>query len=119
MKVLKRDLGSFLKGMKLLAERSDKIVERLVKLEGRPTEKPKARKRVKDPEKEIIKKARNQTALVKVLAVIENSKGGVDTALLKKKTGLEEIKIRNVIFRLKKQGKIKSMGRGVYVIAKE
>jgi len=39
--------------------------------------------------------------------------------LLKKKTGLEEIEVRNVIFRLKKQGKIKSMGRGVYKIAKE
>jgi len=44
-----------------------------------------ARKKVKDPGKKIIKKARNQ----------------------------------NVIFRLKKQGKIKSTGRGVYVIAKE
>ena len=77
MKVLKRDLESLLKGIKLLAERSDRIIEKLFKFEGRPTEKPKARKKVKDPGKEIIKKARNQTAVAKVLAVIENNKGGV------------------------------------------
>jgi DNA-binding ferritin-like protein len=77
MKILKRDLGSLLKGIKLLAERSDKIAERFVKLEGSPTEKPKARKKVRDPEKGIIKKARNQTAVVKVLGVIESSKGGL------------------------------------------
>jgi len=34
---------------------------------------------------------------------------------LKKKTGFEGRKIKDIIYRLKKQGKIKSLGKGIYV----
>ena len=45
------------------------------------------------------------------------SKNGVDMATLKKKTGFNNKKIQNAIFGLKKQGKIKSGGKGIYVKA--
>ena len=39
------------------------------------------------------------------------------TSTLKKKTGFADHKIHTIIYNLKKQGKIKSVGRGVYVKA--
>jgi hypothetical protein len=56
------------------------------------------------------------TATEKVLSVMRRSSQGVDVARLKARTGFEDKKIRNIIFRLTKQGIIKRSGRGVYVI---
>jgi hypothetical protein len=56
------------------------------------------------------------TATEKVLSVMRRSSQGVDVARLKTRTGFEDKKIRNIIFRLSKQGTIKRAGRGVYVI---
>jgi len=56
------------------------------------------------------------TATEKVLSVMRRSSQGVDVARLKARTGFEDKKIRNIIFRLTKQGIIKRAGRGVYVI---
>jgi hypothetical protein len=52
-----------------------------------------------------------------VLAIITRSKKGVDGATLRKKTGFEGRKIRDIVYRLKKQGKIKVEGKGVYLKA--
>lgn len=54
------------------------------------------------------------TATEKILSVIEGSAHGADIAALKVKTGFEDKKIRNIVFRLTKQGTIKRAGRGVY-----
>ena len=50
----------------------------------------------------------------KVLSVIKRSSKGVGIVRLKTRTGLEDKKIRNIVFRLSKQGTIKRVGRGVY-----
>ena len=114
MKGLKRNLGSLLKGLALGTERSEKMLARLDKLaEKGAKEKPKVK--IKAPKKAAGEKAAKPTATDKIFEIITESEKGVDTALLKKKAGFTEIKIRNVIFRLKKQGKIKSGSRGVYV----
>ena len=63
------------------------------------------------------KKPVKLTAIGTVLAIIERSKKGVDTASLKKKTGFKDNIIHNNVYKLKKQGKIKSAGKGVYVKA--
>jgi hypothetical protein len=55
------------------------------------------------------------TATETVLHLIERNPEGVDTARLKEKTGFNEKKIRGIVFNLRKQGKIKSKRRGVYV----
>jgi hypothetical protein len=48
-----------------------------------------------------------------VLTIIKKSKKGLNTATLMKKTGFSKKKIHNNVYKLKKQGKIKSVSRGV------
>jgi predicted transcriptional regulator of viral defense system len=62
-------------------------------------------------------KTAKPTATDQVLKTINRSKNGVDVPTLIKKTGLDEKKIRNIVSRAFKQGKIKRVGRGIYVAA--
>lgn len=57
------------------------------------------------------------TAVDIVLDTIKRSKQGIDFAQIQAKTGFDEKKIRNIIFRLNKSGKIKRKSRGVYIAA--
>jgi len=50
----------------------------------------------------------------KVLEIISRSKNGVSTAAIMQKTGYNQKKIANIIYRLRKQQKIKSVEKGVY-----
>ncbi len=59
----------------------------------------------------------NMTASAMVLEVISNSRKGADFAVIQDKTGFDDKKIRNIIFRLNKIGKIKRKDRGIYTIA--
>jgi hypothetical protein len=61
------------------------------------------------------KKSTQVTATDKILRIIKRSKKGVDVPTLKKKTGFDDKKVRNIVFRASKEGKIKKSGRGVYV----
>ena len=56
-----------------------------------------------------------QTAVVVVLDVIKHSRQGIGFAEIQAKTGFGEKKIRNIIFRLNKTGKIKRKSRGIYI----
>lgn len=49
-----------------------------------------------------------------VLGCIRRSKTGLGISDIKTKTGFDDKKIRNIIFRLNKLGKIKRINRGVY-----
>jgi hypothetical protein len=60
------------------------------------------------------KKSGTQT----VLDMIKKSKTGIDAGALIKKTGFEDKKIRNIIFKAWKEEKIERVGRGVYKISK-
>ncbi len=51
------------------------------------------------------------------MALIMRSKKGIDRATLRKNTGFEDKKIRNITYRLRKQGKIKRDLKGLYVKA--
>jgi hypothetical protein len=57
------------------------------------------------------------TAIDIVLDAIKRSKEGIDFAAIQAKTGFDEKKIRNIIFRLNKTGKIKRKSRGIYIAA--
>ncbi|MCG8472260.1 MAG: hypothetical protein MI742_10425 [Desulfobacterales bacterium] len=57
------------------------------------------------------------TASGTVLKVIKNSRNGADFAKIQAKTGFEDKKLRNIIFRLNKIGRIKRKTRGVYIAA--
>ena len=73
-------------------------------------------KSVKKPAKTPVKKkAVKVTATDQVLKIINRSKKGVDTAALIKKTGFDQKKVRNILQRTFKQGKIKRADKGIYV----
>ena len=52
-----------------------------------------------------------------VLDTIKNSNQGLGFVEIQAKTGFDEKKIRNIIFRLNKTGKIKRKQRGIYIAA--
>ena len=127
MKKLKKDLEAILKALNGLAQKVEKLQEQIV--EGPElTKKPKAKavkaKAVKKvaakkaaPKKAASKKVAPATAADTVFTIIKRSKKGFGTAALMEKTGYNQKKIANLVFKLRKQGKIKSVDKGVYVKA--
>jgi hypothetical protein len=70
------------------------------------------------PDNADIRIGRRKTALTAidiVLDAIKRSKQGIGFAAIQAKTGFDEKKIRNIIFRLNKIGKIKRKSRGIYI----
>ena len=67
------------------------------------------------PKKAPVKKAKPATAVDTVLAIINRYKKGIGMAALMEKTGYNQKKIANLVFKLRKQGKIKIVDKGVYV----
>jgi len=55
------------------------------------------------------------TATEQILGIIKRFTKGVDVPTLKKKRGFDDKKVRNIVFRASKEGKIKKSGRGIYV----
>ncbi len=128
MKNLKKNLQSVNRELKALAKKVDKIVVAVGKLEKpKVTKKPKAKAVKKKPVKKTVAKRiaikkpvakkSTKTAIDTVLAIIKRSKKGVDIATLKKKTGFADHKIHTIVYNLKKQGKVKSRVKGVYLKA--
>jgi len=122
MKALKKDLQSVVKSLKLLTKQTEQIAKALGKIEtpraGKKTVTKKEGKKTvtkKASKKTSAKKATPKTATDTVLSTIKRSKKGLNTAALEKKTNFDAIKVRNIIFRLKRQGKIQSKSRGIYV----
>ncbi len=106
----KQDIEKILKRMDRLeaAIKGAKVSERTArKVGGRKTAGGKGRGAKSRP---------RMTATEKVLSVLKGSRKGVDVPGLKAKSGFEDKKIRNIIFRLSKQGTIKRVGRGLYAI---
>ncbi len=126
MKKLKQDLKTVNMELKALVKKTDslmKAVDRIEKAQAaktkqaspKRTSKPKAVKKVAAKTTPAKKKRAKVTDTDKVLNIIKRSKKGVTTQTLIKKTGFEAKKIRNMIFRATKMGKIKSVSRGIYV----
>ena len=101
-----KDLQAISKELTKLANQTEKMAAELKK-----AEKPKA----KSVTKKVPVKASKKTDTDKLLAIINRSKKGVDTATLMKKTGFDQKKVRNIIFRTYKQGKITRVEKGIYV----
>jgi ElaB/YqjD/DUF883 family membrane-anchored ribosome-binding protein len=126
MAILKKDLQAVKRDIKAL----EKKMEKLLKAHGKP-QKPKTtkkakRKTVKAKTKRAVavkkatprkKAAQKTTSTEQILKIIRRSRKGVNVPALKSKTGFEDKKVRNIIFRASKEGKIKKVGRGIYVSA--
>ncbi|MDY6955072.1 MAG: hypothetical protein SWE60_26520 [Thermodesulfobacteriota bacterium] len=120
MKQLKKDLQAVSKELKALAKKTEKMMKAVQKLDkAQAVKKPKAKAKTKTKtvRKPATKKARAVTATDAVLKLIKRTKKGIDAPSLIKKTGFDERKVRNILFRAFKQGKIKRAGRGNYVAA--
>ncbi len=114
MNQLKKDLKTVAKDLKRLTQKTEKMIRQLEKVDKtQVVKKPKA----KAVRKTTAKKPTRVSASETVLAIVKRSRKGIDTATLERKTGFKGRKIRDTIFRLRKQGKIKSEGKGIYVKA--
>lgn len=117
MEKVAKDLQNVTKALKALV----KEVEKIQKQAAKPVKKaaPKAKAAKKAPVRKAAAKKpaakKGDTAIATVSAIINRTKKGVDTAALMKKTGFNKKKIANLVFKLKQQGKIKSVEKGVYV----
>ena len=141
---MKKELQAAKKELKALSKRVDKLMAALQKADAKPKKKATPKKAVKKsapkktskkavakkaaPKKTVAKKtapkkaapkkaAAKVTAADTVLKVISGLKNGTDTAGLMKKTGFDKKKVANIVFKLRKQGKITSPKKGLYVKA--
>ena len=78
---------------------------------------PKAAKPKTTSRKPAAAKAQTKTAIDTVFDIIAGSTDGVNTAELVKQTGFNTKKVQNIIYKLKKRGKITTRVKGVYVKA--
>ena len=123
MTILKKDLQSLQKEIKALEKMMDKLIATAGKVEKpkitkKATAKPvKAKTSKKTPVKKAPakKKTAQPTATDQVLGIINRSKKGVDIKTLMEKTSFNQKKVTNILQRTYKQGKIKRVGKGIYM----
>ncbi len=96
----KRDVEKILKGM-------DRIEVQLKTLINQIPAKPR--------KKRVLGEKSGISASDRVLEVIQKSKNGIDLSGVHTETGFGDKKLRNIIFRLHKLGRIKRISRGVYM----
>ena len=65
--------------------------------------------------KKVDRKPRSSSDTEIVLQVIRKQKNGIDMDALKDKTGFDGKKLANIVYRLKKMGKVESPAKGTYV----
>ena len=110
-----RDLQTISKELTKLVSQTEKLAAALGKAEKPKAKSVKAKTKAKAVAKKTPTKGGKKTDTDKVLAIINRSKKGVDTAMLMKKTGFDQHKVRNMLNRTYKQGKIKRIAKGIYV----
>ena len=107
---IQKELAKISKDLEKMSKRIQKLTASIPKAKGRAKKasmpKPVAASRGK--------KSGTQT----VLGMIEKSKKGIGAGTLIKKTGFGDKKIRNIIFKAWKEGKIERVGRGIYKSSK-
>ena len=86
-----------------------------------PTKKKAARKKSRlrkkvSKRKKVAGKITGMTATDTIFKIISRFKRGVDIPNLKDRTGFDGSKIRNILYQLSNQGRIKTISRGVYTL---
>ena len=110
-----RDLQVISKELIKLVKQIEKLASALEKAEKPKATSVKTMAKAKTVTKKAPVKAAKKTDTDKLLEVINRSKKGVDTATLMKKTGFNQKKVRNMLNRTYKQGKITRVEKGIYV----
>lgn len=112
MKQLKKDLTALGKELKALIRKTESIEKKIAKIEkgSRKTRKAKAKTRTTK------RVAATKISIPDtVFGIMKRSKKSFDADMLTKKTGLQRQQVNDALFKLKKRGMVKSVGRGVYV----
>ncbi len=123
MTILKKDLQALNKDIQALGKTINKLIAAVEKGETTKVAKKTAAKPVKakttqkGPAKKAPakKKTAPPTATDQVLEIINGSKNGVNIKTLMEKTSFNQKKVTNILQRTYKMGKIKRVGKGVYV----
>ena len=127
LKMVSDGLKTLAQGVEAIAEKVDETVT--TKSAGRAGSKKqsapvktaktvsKKAKAAKKAVPEVVRKkaVKATSAVDTVLNIINRSKKGVNTAAIKAKTGYDQKKVSNIVYKLKKLGKIKAVQKGVYV----
>ena len=111
---IKKDLTAISKKLENLLKAVEKSEKATVTKASKPKA-VKARPAKKASKAPVKKKAVQITATDQVLNIINRLKKGADTATLMKKTGFDQKKVRNILNRTFKQGRIKRVDKGIYV----
>ena len=122
---IKQDLKALQKEIKAVGMKMDKLIAAVekgetTKVAKKTTAKPikaKITKRAPASKASAKKKTAKLTATDQVLNIIKRSKKGVNAATLMTKTGFDLKKVRNILQRTYKLGKIKRVEKGIYVKA--
>ena len=110
-----KDLQAIIKELTKLANQTEKLAAEIGKAEKPAAKSVKPTTKAKTVTKKAPAKVAKKTDTDKLLAFINRSKKGVDTATLMKKTGFNQKKVRNILNRTYKQGKITRVEKGIYV----
>ena len=127
MKQIKKEVESLTKELKSLTQKTEKIIKTLEKLD-KPQVRPKPVKKAAKPKRAIKKTAVKKTAKKAttnkapkgsvtdaIMGVIQASKKGVNTDQIIEQTGLNRRQVWITIARAKREGKVKTVKRGIYV----
>jgi len=112
---LTKDLQAVSKELTKLVKQIEKLAAELGKAEKPAAKSVKPKTKAKAVTKKAPAKGGKKTDTDKLLAIINRSKKGADTATLMKKTGFNQKKVRNMLNRTYKQGKITRVEKGIYV----
>ncbi len=126
LKVMAQGINSIANKVNKVAKEQDKG-KNSVKKSPPATAKRKVKARVikkTTPKKAIEKPAQKKkpqvdisdTALNTVYKIIKKSKAGINSTALMEKTGYDRKKVHNRLYKLKKQGKIKNVSKGIYSV---
>jgi hypothetical protein len=119
-KDIEKDLTALAEEVKGVAKRIEELSEMIGNLGKAKSTKPKTvrkkapAKKKAAAEKPSPKKPAKKTDRDIVLGFIQRTKKGINTAAIVKKTGFNQKKVANIVFQLKKQGKIQSPEKGIY-----
>ena len=121
LKNIAADLITISKEITAIATQVGKVTKPQAKITAK-TKRVKKVSKAKTPKKSTSKKtspsAKESSSIVdSVLEVISNAGGGISHVAILEKTGFGQRQVSNAVFKLKKQRKVKNVGKGVYAIA--
>jgi hypothetical protein len=105
------------KELKALVKKTDSLMKAAAKMEKAQSLKVQSVRKRLTKKGLPVKKIPKLTATDTVISIIKRSRKGVDVPTLMSKTGFDERKVRNIVFRTHKLGRIKRVSKGIYVVA--